>query len=327
MTLPSSIRSIITGCGAYLPKKILTNADLVKMVDTSDEWIVERTGITQRHIAADGEMTSDMAMGAACQAMQHAGVTADMIDLVILATTTPDSTFPSTATKVQSQLGIKRGAAFDIQAVCSGFVYALAIADNFIKCGQVKRALVIGADTMSRIIDWEDRGTCILFGDGAGAVVVEAAAQEDNSDRGILSTHLYADGDYGNLLYVDGGASSTGTVGKIRMLGQEVFKHAVQKMADSVLHALDANDLTVDDINILIPHQANIRILSAVARKLGIPHEKVVITVQDHANTSAASIPLAMQHAVSAGRIKKGDIVVIEALGGGLTWGAAVIRW
>lgn len=325
MTASDFKRSVILGCGAYLPEKIVTNADLAASVDTSDEWIQERTGIKKRHLAAPNECTSNMAAKAALNAMQAAGITAGDIDLIILATTTPDSTFPSTATKVQALLGIHQGAAFDIQAVCSGFVYALAVADNFIKCGQARTALVIGADTMSRLVDWEDRGTCVLFGDGAGAVVVQAQAREFK--RGILSTHLYSDGRYGSILHVDGGVSSTGTVGKLRMSGQEVFKHAVQKMSESVQHALDANHLTVDDIDVLIPHQANIRILDAVARKLNIPKNKVVITVQDHANTSAASIPLAMDTAVTEGRLKRGDLVVIEALGGGLSWGSAVIKW
>lgn len=324
MTASHLTRSVILGCGAYLPEKIVTNADLAARIDTSDEWIQDRTGIKKRHIAAEGEFTSAMAAKAAEKAMQAAGINAGSIDLIVLATTTPDNTFPSTASKVQSLLGIKQGAAFDIQAVCSGFVYALSVADNFIKCGQSKTALVIGADTMSRIVDWEDRGTCVLFGDGAGAVVLQASSDDQS---GILSTHLYSDGDYGSLLYVDGGVSSTGTVGKLRMSGQDVFKHAVQKMSESVQHALDANHLTVDDIDILIPHQANIRILDAVARKLNIPKHKVIITVQDHANTSAASIPLAMENAVINGRIKKGDLVVLEALGGGLSWGAAVIKW
>jgi len=321
-----SPRSIIAGCGSFLPGKIVTNDDLAKQIDTSDSWIKERTGIHQRHIAVEGETSATMGTQAALKAMEAAKVTASDIDLIIVATTTPDQIFPSTATRIQSALKVKQGAAFDIQAVCSGFVYALAVADNFIKCGQSKTALVIGSDTMSRILDWQDRATCVLFGDGAGAVVVRASNTENGNGRGVISTHLYSDGDFGDILYVDGGVS-TGAIGKIRMAGSEVFRHAVQKMSNSVQQALDGNELTVDDIDILIPHQANVRILDAVAKKLGIPQEKVMITVADHANTSAASIPLAMDVAVREGRIKEGDLVVIEALGGGLTWGTALIRW
>jgi 3-oxoacyl-[acyl-carrier-protein] synthase-3 len=316
--------SIITGCGAYLPSKILTNQDLEKMVDTNDEWITSRTGITQRHIAADGELTSQMAAQAANMAIAKAGVRSEDIDLIIVATTTPDNTFPSTATNVQSLIGAGQGIAFDIQAVCAGFVYALSVADNFIKTGQVKTALVIGADKMSSIVDWTDRNTCVLFGDGAGAVILQAT---DEAGRGILSTHLYADGQYQDILNTNGGTSSSGTVGKVQMLGQEVFKHAVEKMGASIKTALKSNNMEVADISYLIPHQANSRILEMVAKKLRLPEEKVISTVALHANTSAASIPLALSDAHAKGSIKKDDIVVFTAIGGGLAWGSCLIRW
>jgi 3-oxoacyl-[acyl-carrier-protein] synthase III len=319
-----ALRSVVLGCGAYLPARILTNQELATKVDTSDEWIVQRTGIRQRHIAAEGEMTSDLAVAAATRALEHAGVTAGELDLVILATATPDHTFPATATKVQSRLGMKRGAAFDIQAVCSGFIFALATADNFLKTGQAKTALVIGAETFSRILDWEDRQTCVLFGDGAGAIVLRAAP---DSERGVLSTHIHTDGDNYDLLYVDGGPSSTMTTGHVRMEGREVFRHAVQRLSEVVGEALDQHHLTPRDIDWLVPHQANKRIIDGVGRKLDLAADKVVVTVERHANTSAASIPLAFAEAVHDGRIKRGDLVLLEAMGGGLSWGAALLRY
>jgi 3-oxoacyl-[acyl-carrier-protein] synthase-3 len=309
-------RSVVTGCGAFLPARIVTNDDLAEIVDTSDDWIGQRTGIRERRIAADGENTSDLALAASLGALESAGIGGADIDLIVLATTTPDQTFPATAVRVQSALGMKAGAAFDIQAVCSGFVYALAVANNFIAVGQAKRALVIGAETFSRILDWTDRGTCVLFGDGA-----EAAG------RGILSTHLHSDGNYENILYVDGGPSGTGTVGKVRMNGKEVFRQAVQRLADVVEETLEANGLKSSDIDWLVPHQANQRIIDGTARKLGLPAARVVSTIARHGNTSAASIPLALAEAVADGRIRRGDLVLTEALGGGLTWGAALIRW
>jgi 3-oxoacyl-[acyl-carrier-protein] synthase-3 len=316
--------SIIIGCGSYLPKKILTNFDIAKIVDTNDEWISSRTGIKQRHIAADDEKTSDMAAAAAKDAIQKAGIAVSEIDLIIVATTTPDTTFPSTAVSVQALLGINTGAAFDVQAVCSGFVYALSIADNFIKAGQCKNVLVIGADKMSCILDWSDRNTCVLFGDGAGAVILRGA---DEADRGILSTNLYSDGTLTAILNTNGGASSSGTVGKVTMQGQEVFKHAVEKMSESVKFALKNQNLSVADIDLLIPHQANSRILDMVAKKLKIAEDKVVSTVASHANTSAASIPLALNQAYIDGRVNKGDLLAFTALGGGLTWGTCLLRW
>ncbi len=324
----SAIRSVICGAGGYLPERILTNSELAKMVDTSDAWIVERSGIHERHIAADGEMTSDLALAAARRAMAQAGIAVSEVDLIVLATATPDETFPATATKVQAALGITRGAAFDIQAVCTGFVYALAIADNFITAGQFRCALVIGAETFSRILDWKDRGTCVLFGDGAGAIVLKAGpATGALSDRGVLTTHLYADGRHHDLLYVDGGPSSTGTTGHLRMNGREVFKHAVANMSDAVNEALAATGLCAGDIDWIVPHQANKRIIDATARKLGIAPERVVQTVGLHGNTSAASIPLALSCAVADGRIKRGDLVLMEGMGGGFTWGSALVRW
>jgi 3-oxoacyl-[acyl-carrier-protein] synthase-3 len=323
-----AVRSVILGCGAYLPEKILTNADLARMVDTSDDWITERTGIKQRHIAAEGELTSDMAVAAAKRALERAGRQANDIDLIVLATSTPDNTFPATATTVQARLGIHHGAAFDVQAVCTGFVYALATADNFIRCGQVKRALVIGSETFSRILDWNDRGTCVLFGDGAGAVVLEAqSARGDDTDRGVLGTYLHSDGRYKEMLYVDGGPASTQTTGHLRMQGREVFRFAVNKIAAVIEEALEDHKLGASDVDWFVPHQANQRILTSTANKIGLPDEKIVITVDKHGNTSAASIPLALNVAYEDGRIQQGDLVLLEAMGGGFTWGAALVRW
>jgi 3-oxoacyl-[acyl-carrier-protein] synthase III len=324
----TAIRSVVLGCGSYLPQRVLTNTELAARIDTSDEWIVQRTGIRQRHIAADGEFTSHLAIKAAQSALAHAGVDAQSIDLIVLATSTPDNTFPATAVAVQNELGIHHGAAFDLQAVCSGFVFALATADNFLRSGAFKRALVIGAETFSRILDWNDRGTCVLFGDGAGAVVLEAQPQPGlPSDRGILTTHLRSDGRHKSKLYVDGGPSSTQTVGHLRMEGREVFKHAVGMITDVIVDAFEATGLTADDINWFVPHQANKRIIDASAHKLHIAPQKVVLTVDRHGNTSAASIPLALAVAVADGRIKKGDLVLLEAMGGGFTWGSVLIRW
>jgi 3-oxoacyl-[acyl-carrier-protein] synthase-3 len=315
-------RSVILGAGAYLPERIVTNDDLAQAMDTTDEWIVQRTGIRQRHIAAEGELCSHLAHKASERALAASGVKAEEIDLIVLATTTPDETFPATATRVQAMLGITRGAAFDVQAVCAGFIYALAVADNFIKAGQVETALVIGSETFTRILDWKDRGTAVLFGDGAGAVVLRAAYGE----RGILSTHLHSDGRTHDALYVDGGPSSTGQVGHVRMQGKEVFKHAVSKLARVIQEALDANGMVAGDIDWLVPHQANRRIIDGMADKYGLPKEKVVVTVDRHANTSAASVPLALAEALGDGRIKPGHIVVLEAIGGGLAWGSALVR-
>jgi 3-oxoacyl-[acyl-carrier-protein] synthase-3 len=322
------IRSVVAGCGAYLPARTLTNDELARKVDTSDEWIVERTGIRERHIAAEGELTSDLARTAAERALAHANMSAEEVDLIVLATATPDLTFPATAAKVQAQLGIRRGAAFDIQAVCTGFIYALAVADNFLKAGQFRTALVIGAETFSRILDWQDRGTCVLFGDGAGAVVLRAEeARGTNRDRGVLSTHLHADGRQHDLLYVDGGPSTTGTAGFLRMAGKEVFRHAVVNLAAVVDEALSANGLAAKDVDWLVPHQANKRILDATAKKLGLSPEKVIVTVDKHGNTSAASVPLALAAGVADGRIKPGQVLLLEAMGGGFTWGSALVRW
>jgi len=317
----------ITGTGSYLPDQILTNAELATRVDTSDEWIFARTGIRERRIAKDGETTAGLAFQAAKNALDAAALSANDLDLVIVATTTPDNTFPSTATKVQALLGMEHGAAFDVQAVCSGFIYALAIADTFIRAGQAKTVMVIGAEVFSRIIDWQDRSTCVLFGDGAGAVVVQAQEQSKGLPLGILSTHLHSDGTLRDLLYTDGGPGSNATVGHVRMLGREVFRHAVTKLAAVVDEALKANDLTQDDIDWLVPHQANKRILDSTAKKLGLSAERVVITVDKHANTSAASVPLALDTAVRDGRIQEGQLILMEAMGGGLTWGAALVRW
>jgi 3-oxoacyl-[acyl-carrier-protein] synthase-3 len=319
---------VVLGCGSYLPQRILTNAELAAKVDTSDEWIVQRTGIRQRHIAAEGEFTSHLAIKAAQAALADAGVDAQSIDLIVLATSTPDNTFPATAVAVQSALGINHGAAFDLQAVCSGFIFALATADNFLRSGAFKRALVIGAETFSRILDWNDRGTCVLFGDGAGAIVLDAQPQSGiKPDRGVLTTHLRSDGRHKSKLYVDGGVSSTQTVGHLRMEGREVFKHAVGMITDVIVDAFKASGITADDIDWFVPHQANKRIIDASAHKLHIAPQKVVLTVDRHGNTSAASIPLALAVAVADGRVKKGDLVLLEAMGGGFTWGSALLRW
>lgn len=317
-------RSIIRGVGGYLPANLVTNAKLSETVDTSDEWIVQRTGIRQRFIAADGELTSDLATHAGTQALERAGMSIADIDIIIVATTTSDMTYPATATIVQNKLGMTHGFAFDVQAVCSGFVYAVSIADSHLKNGMGKRALVIGAETNSRILDWNDRTTCVLFGDGAGAVVLELA---DDNDRGILATSLRSDGRHWDKLYVDGGPSSTQTVGHVKMEGREVFKHAVGMISDVVYAAVDQSGLSVADLDWFVPHQANKRIIDGVGHKLGLPAEKVVVTVDKHANTSAASVPLALNEAVEDGRIKTGDLVMIEAMGGGFTWGASLIRW
>ncbi len=322
-----TVRSRIIGCGSYLPSNVVTNDELAKRVDTSDEWIVARTGIRQRHIAAEGETTSDLAVAAATRAMEHAGVTAADIDMIIVATATPDNTFPATATKVQHRLGVV-GFAFDVQAVCSGFVYALTTADMYIRNGQAKTVLVIGAETFSRILDWEDRRTCVLFGDGAGAVFVQAVEGKGTvEDQGILASRLHSDGGKYELLYVNGGPSTTQTVGFLQMEGKEVFRHAVTNLAGVIREVLADTGLEAADIDWLVPHQANRRILDSTARKFGISEDKVVITVDRHANTSAASIPLALAEAVHDGRIKRGDIVILEAMGGGFTWGAALVRW
>ncbi len=321
-------RSVVLGCGSYLPNQVLTNADLALKVDTSDEWIVQRTGIHERRIAAPGELTSQMATRAARAALAHAHVEAQSIDLIVLATSTPDNTFPAAAVSVQADLGITHGAAFDVQAVCSGFLYALATTDALLKSGAFSRALVIGAETFSRLLDWTDRTTCVLFGDGAGAVVLEAQDQPGTrEDRGVLTTRLRSDGRYKSKLYVDGGPSSTGTVGHLRMEGREVFRHAVAMITDVVHDAFQATGFTVADIDWFIPHQANKRIIDGSAHKLGIPPIKVVSTVDRHGNTSAASIPLALSDAVADRRIKRGDLLLLEAMGGGFTWGAALVRW
>jgi len=332
-------QSEIIGCGSYLPERIVTNSELAETVDTSDEWIIARTGIHQRHIAADGELTSDLAIKAAKRAITNAKIDIQDIDLVIVATSTPDRTFPATATKVQHQLGMKNGAAFDVQAVCSGFIYGMSVADSFIQSGKADTVLLIGAETFSRILDWEDRSTCVLFGDGAGAVILKACPEgpgpsEDlvksdrqNRRRGVLSTHIHSDGATNDLLYVDGGPSSTGTVGNLRMNGREVFRHAVTNLTSIVHETLDHNGYTADDIDWLVPHQANKRILDSTARKLNLPAERIVVTVDRHANTSAASIPLALDTAVQDGRVQRGDLILMEAMGGGLTWGAALVRW
>ena len=322
------IRSVIRGVGAHLPKRIMTNADLAKIVDTSDEWIVERTGIRARHIADQDELTSDLGIAAAKQAIVRAGIDPVDIDLVICATATPDRTFPATAVRIQQGLGVTKGAAFDVQAVCSGFVYALTIADNFIKAGQFKRAVVVGAETFSRILDWEDRTTCVLFGDGAGAVVLEAQPQHGTrEDRGILATRIRSDGRFEDLLYVDGGPGSTKTVGHLRMNGREVFRHAVQKISGVIEETLVMTGYAPDEIDLYVPHQANQRILDGVLKKLGVSPEKIMVTLDKHGNTSAASIPLALNLAVEQHRIKEGSLVLMEAMGGGFTWGAALARW
>ncbi len=322
------VRTVIKGVGGYLPTRVMTNADLAKLVDTSDAWITARTGIKERRIAAEGELTSSMGAVAARAALDDAGLAPEDIDLIILATSTPDQTFPATAVTIQAELGITQGAAFDVQAVCSGFVFALATADNYLKSGMFKRALVIGAEAFSRILDWEDRSTCVLFGDGAGAVVVEA--QKLNgvmTDRGILATCLRSDGRYRDKLYVDGGPSSTGTVGHLRMDGREVFRHAVTNISEVIGTTLEQAGYKASDVDWFVPHQANKRILDGAAKKLGLDKSRIVITLDKHANTSAASIPLALNTARADGRIKTGDLVLLEAMGGGFTWGAVLLRW
>jgi 3-oxoacyl-[acyl-carrier-protein] synthase III len=318
------IKSKIIATGSYLPQKFLTNFDLEKTVDTTDAWIFERTGIKKRHIAAENELTSDIAVKAAEKALKNSGIKAEEIDMIILATTTPDLTFPATSTTIQAKLGATSAFAFDVQAVCSGFIFALTTADNYIKSGQVKNALVIGADVLSRIVDWNDRNTCVLFGDGAGAVVLQATTEEN---RGIICSELHSDGSLNDILKTSGGPSSSQSSGFIEMAGKEVFKHAVDKMSKSVISVLNKANLKVSDIDLLVPHQANARILSAVSNRLELSKEKVILTVENHANTSAASIPLALDYAVSNDRVKDGDLVVLEALGGGLTWGSIVLRW
>ena len=318
-----SLHSVVLGVGSALPKRRVTNDELAKQVDTSDQWIVERTGIRSRYVASNGETTASLATDAARRALDHAGVSAADIDLIVLATATPDQTFPSSATKVQATLGIDDCVAFDVHAVCTGFLYALSVADSMLRAGNMRKALVIGAETFSRILDWEDRATCVLFGDGAGALVLSA----EESEGGILATKLHADGRHNDLLFVDGGPSTTGTVGKLRMKGREVFRHAVVNLADVLNEVLEEAGLTAADVDWVVPHQANARILDATAKKLGLPSEKVVVTVDEHANTSAASVPLAFDTAVKDGRIKRGDLVVLEAMGGGFTWGAAALRY
>jgi 3-oxoacyl-[acyl-carrier-protein] synthase-3 len=316
-------RSVVAGVGSALPKRLVTNAELAQTVDTTDEWIVERTGIRNRYIASDGETTGSLATEAARRALDHAGLLPRDIDLIVLATATPDQTFPSTATKVQAALGIDDCIAFDVHAVCTGFLYALSVADSMLRSGNAHKALVIGAETFSRILDWEDRATCVLFGDGAGALVLSA----EETDSGILATKLHADGRHNDLLFVDGGPSTTGTVGKLRMKGREVFRHAVVNLASVMNEVLEDAGLSAADVDWVVPHQANARILEATAKKLGLPREKVVVTVDRHANTSAASVPLALDTAVKDGRIKRGDLVILEAMGGGFTWGAAALRY
>jgi 3-oxoacyl-[acyl-carrier-protein] synthase-3 len=322
-----ALYSQVTGCGSYLPSRVVTNAELAERVDTTDEWIRQRTGIRERRRAADGELTSDLGGNAAEEALAMARLSGADIDLIVCATATPDETFPATATRIQDRLGMRQGAAFDVQAVCAGFIYALAVADNFLRLGQARNALVIGAETFSRILDYEDRSTCVLFGDGAGAVVLQAAEGNGAIESGLLSTHLYSDGRHHDALYVDGGPSSTGTVGHVRMEGREVFRHAVVRMAEAIDAALAANGLNPGDIDWLVPHQANLRIIEAMARRLNLPADRVVVTVDRHANTSAASIPLALCEAVGDQRIRSGDLILMEAMGGGFTWGSALMRW
>jgi 3-oxoacyl-[acyl-carrier-protein] synthase-3 len=320
----TSTRSFIAGVGSALPERRIDNEELARTVDTSDQWIVDRTGIRSRYIAGEGETTATLARDAAVRALDHAGLTAGDIDLIVLATATPDQTFPSSATKIQAMLGIDDCIAFDVHAVCTGFLYALSVADSMLRSGTAKSALVIGAETFSRILDWEDRGTCVLFGDGAGALVLQA---EEDSGRGVLATRLHADGRHNDLLYVDGGPSTTGTVGKLRMKGREVFRHAVVNLSDVLNEVLSAAGLTAAQVDWVVPHQANARILDATARKLGLPPEKIIVTVDRHANTSAASVPLAFDVAVRDGRIERGHVVVLEAMGGGFTWGAAALKY
>ena len=322
------IRSVVRGVGAALPKRRMTNADMSGLVDTTDEWIVERTGIKARHIAADGEFTSDLGAAAAKQALVRSGIDPLEIDLIICATATPDRTFPATAVKIQAMLGVSKGAAFDIQAVCSGFVFALTVADSLLRSGQATRALVIGAETFSRILDWTDRGTCVLFGDGAGAVVLEAVPQHGTrDDRGIIAAKIRSDGRYEDLLYVDGGPGSTKTTGHLRMNGREVFRHAVQKISGVMEETLVATGYAADEIDLFIPHQANQRILDGVAKKLGVSRDKIVMTLDQHGNTSAASIPLALNTAFEQHRVHEGSLIMMEAMGGGFTWGAVLLRW
>lgn len=322
-----ALYSQVTGCGSYLPSRVVTNAELAERVDTTDEWIRQRTGIRERRMAEDGEMTSDLGVKAAEEALAMAGLSGADLDLIVCATATPDETFPATATRIQDRLGMRQGAAFDVQAVCAGFIYGLAVADNFLRLGQARTALVVGAETFSRILDYEDRSTCVLFGDGAGAVVLQAAEGNGAIESGVLSTHLYSDGRHHDALYVDGGPSSTGTVGHVRMEGREVFRHAVVRMAEAIDAALAANGLNPGDIDWLVPHQANLRIIEAMARRLNLPQDRVVVTVDRHANTSAASIPLALCEAVGDQRIRSGDLILMEAMGGGFTWGSALLRW
>jgi 3-oxoacyl-[acyl-carrier-protein] synthase III len=321
------LRSQVAGCGAYLPERIITNLDLADRLDTSDEWIRQRTGIGERRVAARGELTSDLAVRAGERALANAGVSASDLDLLVVATATPDNTFPATATKVQARLGMSRGAAFDVQAVCAGFIFALSVADNALRLGQARIALVIGAETFSRILDWDDRGTCVLFGDGAGALVLKAVSASSPGGRFVLSNHLHSDGRQYDVLYVDGGPSSTRSTGLLRMQGREVFRQAVQHLSEVIDEALRANHMTAADIDWLVPHQANSRIIDGMGRKLGLSPEKIVMTIESHANTSAASIPLALDAGVNDGRIKPGHLVLMEALGGGLSWGASLVRW
>jgi 3-oxoacyl-[acyl-carrier-protein] synthase-3 len=322
------LRSVILGCGAYLPEKVITNDELAKTVDTTNEWIVGRTGITQRHVAADDQLTSDLALAAAERAIAAAGIDVSELDLLILATSTPDNTFPATAAKVQARLGMHQGAAFDVQAVCAGFICALSVADSFLRSGQARTALIIGAETYSRILDWSERTTCVLFGDGAGAAVLRAEESDGNgADRGVLATKMHTDGRHYDALYVDGGVSSTQTAGHLRMQGKEVYRHAVVNLAAVAGEVLDAAGLKSSDIDWLVPHQANLRIMNAIASRLELPVEKMVVTVDRHANTSSASIPLALVEAIQDGRIKPGDLVLMEAIGGGFVWGSAVVRW
>lgn len=321
-------RSIVVGCGAYLPERVVTNEELATRVDTSDEWIAQRTGIRQRHIAADGELTSDLALAAARPALANAGLEGRDVDVIVLATATPDNTFPATATRIQAGLGNRTGTAFDVQAVCTGFIYALAMADNMLRLGQADTALVIGAEVFSRILDWHDRTTCVLFGDGAGAIVLKAGEGDGtNRDRGILSTHLHSDGANYKALYVDGGPGSTGTAGHVRMAGREVYKQAVVRMAECVDHVLQANGLRHAEVDWLVPHQANLRIIESTSKKLDLPMERVIVTVDRQANTSAATIPLALAEAVADSRIREGQLVALTAMGGGFTWGSALVRW
>jgi len=322
-----TLRSQVAGCGAYLPDRIITNRELADRLDTSDEWIRQRTGIAERRVAAHGELTSDLAFRAAQRALESAGMSGSDLDLLVLATATPDNTFPATAARVQARLGMTRGSAFDVQAVCAGFIFALSVADNALRLGQARTALVIGAETFSRILDWEDRGTCVLFGDGAGALVLKAVSAEAPERRFVLSNHLHSDGRQYDILYVDGGPSSTRGTGFLRMQGREVFRQAVQHLSEVIDEALHANCLSAADIDWLVPHQANSRIIDAMGRKLGLSLNKIVMTIEQHANTSAASIPLALEAAIDDGRIKPGHLVLMEALGGGLSWGASLVRW